>query len=48
MALGTLRITIGENNTEEEVEYIIEAVKDTVDYLRECSPVWNALKEKER
>ena len=34
LALGTLRITIGENNTEEEAEYIIEAVKETVGYLR--------------
>lgn len=34
LALGTLRSTIGENNTEEEAEYIIEAVKETVGYLR--------------
>lgn len=41
IAHGSLRLTLSEENTEEETEYIIEAVKDSVEYLRSLSPVWN-------
>ena len=43
IALGTLRLTIGENNTDEEIDYIIDHVKSTVETLRSCSPVWREL-----
>ena len=40
IAHGSLRLTLGEQNTEEEVEYIVEAVKKVVSTLRSMSPVW--------
>ena len=43
VAHGSLRLSIGEEITEEEVEYIIQSVKDTVEYLRGFSPVWRDL-----
>ncbi len=42
-AHGSLRLTICEDNTDEEIEYIISAVKETVDHLRKMSPVWRDL-----
>lgn len=44
LAHGSLRLTVGEENTMEEMEYIIRAVKETVEYLREMSPLWRDLK----
>lgn len=43
VAHGSLRLTPGEDTTDEEVEYIIQAVKDVVQYLRSFSPVWRDL-----
>lgn len=43
IALGTLRLTIGEETTEKEIDYIIDAVKGTVETIRSCSPVWREL-----
>ncbi len=43
IAHGSLRLTICEDNTDEEIEYIIAAVKETVDHLRKMSPVWRDL-----
>ena len=43
VAHGSLRLSIGEDITEEEVDYIIQAVKETVEYLRGFSPVWRDL-----
>ncbi len=43
VAHGSLRLSIGEEITEEEVQYIIESVKDVVRYLRSFSPVWRDL-----
>ena len=43
VAHGSLRLTIGEDITEKEVDYIIENVKDVVTYLRGFSPVWRDL-----
>ncbi len=40
IAHGSLRLTLGEQNTEEDVDYIIEAVEKTVAGLRAMSPVW--------
>lgn len=44
LAHGSLRLTVGEENTMEEMEYIIRAVRETVEYLREMSPLWRDLK----
>ena len=43
VAHGSLRLTLGRENTQEDVEYIITAVKDVVAYLRSFSPVWRDL-----
>ncbi len=43
IAHGSLRLTLCEENTPEEVETIIEAVRDVVSYLRSISPVWRDL-----
>ena len=43
IAHGSLRLTLCEENTPEEVETIIEAVRDVVAYLRSMSPVWRDL-----
>lgn len=40
IAHGSLRLTLGEQNTEEDVDYIIETVTDVVETLRSMSPVW--------
>lgn len=40
IAHGSLRLTLGEQNTEEDVDYLIETVADVVAGLREMSPVW--------
>jgi cysteine desulfurase len=43
VAHGSLRLSLCEENTEEEIEYIIEAVGDVVSLLRGMSPVWRDL-----
>ena len=43
VAHGSLRLTLGRENTPEEVEQIIAAVTETVEYLRSISPVWRDL-----
>lgn len=43
VAHGSLRLSLGEDATEEEVDYIIEAVADVVNLLRNMSPFWRDL-----
>ena len=43
VAHGSLRLSIGEDITTEEADYIIESVKEVVAYLRSFSPVWRDL-----
>lgn len=43
IAHGSLRLTISEETTQEEVDYLIGAVKEVVSYLRGMSPVWRDL-----
>ena len=43
IAHGSLRLTLSEENTEEEICYTIEAVKEVVAYLRGMSPIWRDL-----
>ena len=43
VAHGSLRLSIDESNTEEEMDYIISSVSDVVEYLRDMSPVWEDL-----
>ena len=48
IAHGSLRLSLSEENTEEEMDYIIAAVKDVVEYLRKMSPVWRDLESGKR
>ena len=43
VAHGSLRLTLGDDATEEEVDYIISSVEEVVTYLRGFSPVWRDL-----
>ena len=48
VAHGSLRLSIGEYNTMEEIDHIIETVPKVVEYLRGMSPVWDELEKGER
>ena len=43
VAHGSLRLTICEDNTEEEIDYILAELPPIVDDLRNMSPVWKDL-----
>lgn len=43
VAHGSLRLTLSAENTEEQITYTINAVKEAVEYLRSISPVWRDL-----
>ncbi|MBO4265708.1 MAG: cysteine desulfurase [Lachnospiraceae bacterium] len=43
VAHGSLRLTIGEDTSDEDVETIISSVKEVVGYLRSFSPIWRDL-----
>ena len=43
VAHGSLRLSLSEENTPEEIEYTIRAVTDVVSYLRGISPIWRDL-----
>ena len=43
IAHGSLRLSLSDENTEEEIEYTISAVKEVVEYLRSISPIWRDL-----
>ena len=48
VAHGSLRLSIGEDNTMEEIDHIIEVVPGIVEYLRSISPVWEDLENGKR
>ena len=48
VAHGSLRLSIGEYNTMEEIDHIIEVVPRVVEYLRSMSPVWDELQKGQR
>ena len=43
VAHGSLRLSLGEDITPEQTDYIIQSVKEVVEYLRSFSPVWRDL-----
>ena len=43
VAHGSLRLTLGEDVTEEEIDYLIRNVTEVVAYLRGFSPIWRDL-----
>ena len=48
VAHGSLRLSIDEDISDDDIEYMISAVKEIVEYLRGFSPVWRDLKESKR
>ena len=47
IAHGSLRLSISEYNTMEQMDHIVESVPVVVDYLRSISPVWEKIKMEE-
>lgn len=47
IAHGSLRLSISEYNTMEQMDHIVESVPVVVDYLRSISPVWEKIKKEE-
>ena len=43
VAHGSLRLSLSEDITEKEIDYLIESVKDVVEQLRNMSPFWRDL-----
>ena len=48
IAHGSLRISFSDDNTEEDVDYILETVPGVVEYLRSFSPLWDKIKSEEK
>ena len=48
VAHGSLRLSLSEYNTEEEIEHILTVVPQVVSYLRGISPVWRDLQTGKR
>ena len=48
IAHGSLRLSISEYNTEEEIDHIIKTVPKVVSYLRKMSPVWEKIMKEEK
>jgi len=48
IAHGSLRITFGNNNTHEEVDYLMDVLPDIVAKLREMSPLYENVKKEKR
>ncbi len=40
IAHGSLRLTLSEENTKEEMDYVVEQMKEIVAYLRSMSPLY--------
>lgn len=48
IAHGSLRLSLCEENTEEEIDYILNEVPKVVEYLRNMSPLWHDKVEGEK
>ncbi len=48
VAHGSLRLSLGDDITEAEIDYLIQAVTDVVSYLRSISPFWRDLQNGKR
>ena len=48
VAHGSLRLSLSEYNTEEEIDHILTVVPEVVAYLRSISPVWRDLQTGKR
>lgn len=45
IAHGSLRLSLGKYNTEEDVDYALQVIPQVVERLRDMSPVWQEMKE---
>lgn len=48
VAHGSLRLTLSEETTAEEIDYMIRSVEEVVSYLRRMSPLWRDLQKGKR
>ena len=48
VAHGSLRLSLSESNTDEEIDHILTVVPEVVSYLRNMSPVWRDLQNGKR
>ena len=46
IAHGSLRLTMGDGTTEEDVDYVLEKVPPIIQRLRDMSPLWDDFKKK--
>lgn len=47
IAHGSMRLSFSDENTEEDIDYILEKVPEIVSYLRAMSPLWETIKKQE-
>ena len=47
IAHGSMRLSFSDENTEEDIDYILEKVPEIVNYLRAMSPLWEKIKKEE-
>lgn len=47
IAHGSMRLSFSDENTEEDIDYILNVVPEIVNYLRAMSPLWEDIKKRE-
>ena len=47
IAHGSMRLSFSDENTDEDIDYILEKVPQIVEYLRAMSPLWEKIKKEE-
>ena len=47
IAHGSMRLSFSDDNTEEDIDYILKVVPEIVNYLRAMSPLWEDIKKRE-
>ena len=47
VAHGSLRLSISDENTDEDIDYILEVVPKVVERLRSMSPLWEKISKEQ-